>query len=316
MNLISLHRKYVFINFQNSICSIAAFISLSLVILSIALPFVWIFKLNNNKLPSSSDVIKYEQPIVKFKYKYIFIAMNSMENDGKVMMCSSFDFLKQRVEMDNCAKIKFTEKDANYDGVPDEINFTYDFHTVFSYGVKSISLVIFLDTRLEEQCKLCVPSAIIVKKTFVNNMSDSQIVIRGSLLPTQRRAIMCPFFLKSSKLHFFYEKLQEKSATLEEFHIERILDNLERNPVHFRFEESSTDQYEFHRHKTTVQIIMKIPEVPVRYNKSFWQALNDIWINYLAIFVITFYVSNYLLKHLFENRWVMAREQMPSTKNV
>lgn len=316
MNLLSLHRKYVFINFQNSLCSIAAFITLGLVILSIALPFVWILKINNNKLPSSSDVIKYEQPMVKFQYKYIFIAINSMENDGKVMMCSSFDFLKQSVEMDNCAKIKFTEKDTDFDGVPDEINFAYDFHTMFNYGVKSISLVIFLDSRLEAQCKLSVPSAIVVKKTFVNNMSDRQIVIRGSLLPSQRRALICPFFLRNTKSHFFYEKLQEKTSTLEEFNIERISDNLERNPVHFRFKESSTDQYELHQDKTTVHINMKIPEVPIRYNKSFWQALNDIWINYLAIFAITFYVSNLLLKHLFENRWLMAREQIPSTKNI
>ena len=50
--------------------------------------------------------------------------------------------------MEKCSKIKVLEYDDNYDGVTDEIRLSFDFHSAFKYGIKSFSIVLFLDARL------------------------------------------------------------------------------------------------------------------------------------------------------------------------
>lgn len=306
MSLITLHRKYSSVDYENRLCSIAAFLTLIIILLTITLPFVWIFKMNDNRFSSSSDFIKFEQPMVKFPYKYILIAEQPMETEAKLVICSSFDFLNQLGETKDCAKIRLKEKDKNFDGVPDEIQFSSEFLSMFKYGVKTISLVIFLDTRLERVCELRVPSAIIIKRTT----SANKIVIEGSLTPSQEQVIVCPYFLRNVKTHFFYEKLNENSTRLEDFHLSRILENLERNPIHFKFSESAAYQHDLNHEKTSIQIKVKIPEQAIRYSKSFWQTLNDVWMNYLAVFVITAAAANFILNRLFESGWLVSRKKL------
>lgn len=262
--------------------------------------------MNNQKFLSANDLIAFEQPMVKFTFKYIVVAENSMDVEGKVTLCSSFDIVDQH---GSCEKVKVIEKDDNFDGIPDWIEFQVSFSTHFNYGIKSLALVLFLDSRLEQHhCPFQVPSAVIIKKTFVNNLNDRNIVIRGSLQPNQKQALVCPFFLRNVKSHFFHEKLDANQTDLEEFKIARIQENLERNPMHFQFYETSTDFKDFDD-KTTVKIKIFIPETATRYKKTFWQLVNDIWINYIAIFIVTFAVCNFLLNHLFEKRWLMARKK-------
>lgn len=307
MTLISLHRKYSFIDYQNNLCSFAAIITLISVLISIVLPFIWIIQVNNHKFSSANDLIAFEQPMVKFQFKYIVIAENSMDTKAMVTLCSSFVIIDGHSK---CDKIRVIEKDENFDGVPDWIEFSVSFATHFDYGIKSLSLVLFLDSRLEQHhCHFQVPSAVIIKKTFVSNVNNRRIVIKGSLQPHQKQALVCPFFLRNMKSHFFHEKLDASQTNLDEFKITKIQDHLERNPMHFRFQEESTDLDEVESYKTIVKIQLSIPETAARYKKSFWQVVNDIWINYIAIFIITYVVCNFLLNHLFENRLLMARKK-------
>lgn len=238
-----------------------------------------------------------------------------MEDAGKITLCSSFDLLNDpSVEREECAKIKITEKDDDFDGVSDEIRLEIELHTMLEYGVKSFSAVFFLDSRLNHQCNVRVPAAVIInKKTFWNNVHDRTISIKGSLQPVQSQSLICPFFLRNVKSHFFYENLNQ---TLEHFHLAKIQETLEKNPLHFEFVESSTDLQEIDKGKTTIKIRMKIPEVEVRYQKTFWQALNELWVNYFAVLMITIVTANFLLSHLFEKRWLLARELLPKDKQI
>lgn len=309
MSLISLHRKYFFIDYQNHLCSSAAFITFFAILASVILPFVWI-KTVNNEIFSSDYIVAYEQPMVKFQFKYIAVMEHAMEAETKVILCSLFDVLNNQEGNSGCAKVKIIEKDVNFDGIPDEIQFTLGFGTMFGYGVKSLSLVMFLDTRLEQKCSLNIPSAVVInKKLFPNNLNDRKIVISGSLRNQQNHALVCPFFLRNVKSHFFNENLAKNETSLDKLSISRIKDNLERNPMHFRFQESSTDFEELDTESSSIKIKLRIPEVPIRYKKTFWKAVNDVWINYIAIFVVTFVVCNFLLNHLFENRILMARKK-------
>lgn len=268
------------------------------------------FKVNNDSFSPSDFIVSYEQPMVKFQFKYIAVMEHAMETDGKVTLCSLFDLLNDQEKNSNCAKVKIMERDVNFDGIPDEIQFTLGFETTFGYGVKSLSLVMFLDARLAHQCQFKVPSAVVInKKLFPNNLNDRHIVITGSLQNDQSQALVCPFFLRNVKTHFFDNNLVRNETNLEKLSISAIKDNLERNPMHFHFQESSTDFKDLDSEMSSITIKLKIPEVAVRYKKTFWRALNDVWINYLAIFVVTFFACNFLLTHLYENRILTSRKK-------
>jgi len=60
---------------------------------------------------------------------------------------------------------------------------------------------------------------------------------------------------------------------------------------------------------------MSIPQSGIRYKKSFWLVVNEVWINYIAIFFVSYAVCNFILNHLFENRWLMARKKSFFVKN-
>lgn len=306
MALITLHRRYSFVDYQHNLCSFATLITILALIIAITLPLAGILRMNNFE----KFFIVYEQPIVKFQYKYLIFAENSMESDdNKAIMCSSFDFLDVYKNItEQCSVIKVSERDLNFDRVPDEINFSFDFHTTHNYGIKSASIAFFLDARISDQCQMRIPTAVILNKNF-NFNNDRKILINGKLEAEQIQALACPFFLRSIKSHFFYEKLNENQTNLAEFEVKKIQERLEHNPMHFRFEETSIDMSELSHEVTSIKIKLKIPEIAMRYQKTFWQKLMDFWINFLALFVISLTIMNFLLTHLFENRWVMSRRK-------
>lgn len=311
MGLITLHRKYSFVDYQNSLCSFASMITIITLLTASILPLIWIFQVNSYQFSLRNDLIAFEQPMVKFQFKYIFVFEHSMDDfSGKVMICSSFDNINSQLGThEDCAKLKFIEKDVNFDGIVDMIEFSVSIGTNFNYGIKSASLVLFLDSRLEHNCQFKVPSAVILKKSFINNLNDRQIVIKGSLQPNQKQALVCPFLMRNIKSHFFHDTLELNQTNLKDFKIAKIQETLDRNPLHFFFQEISTDFEELETQSTSVKIKLSIPETETRYKKTFWQVVNDVWINYIAIFIVTYVVCNFVLNQMFENRWLMARKR-------
>lgn len=308
MALLTLHRRYSFVDYQHNLCSFATLVTILGLIVAIAFPLAGILRMNHFQ----NYFIVYEQPVVKFQYKYLIFAENAMDtiDDNKAIMCSSFDYLNNLYgnDTDGCSKIQVSEKDLNYDGIIDEINFSVDFLTFHNYGIKSASIAFFVDSRISNQCDMQVPSAVIIHKNF-NPGNDREILITGKFEPEQNQALACPFFLRKVKSHFFYEKLNENQTKLEEFEMSKIQRQLEHNPMHLKFQETSTEAGELSNYKTTIKIKLKIPEIHFRFQKTFWQKSMDVWMNFLALFVISYAIVNFLLTHIFENRWIMARRK-------
>lgn len=306
MGLVSLHRKYSFIDYQHHLCSFASLIKLVALIGAFFVPIILILKLNSTE----SHFVTFEQPVVKFQYKYILFAENSVENEtGKDILCSSFDVLNQFNETKKCSKIQISEKDFNYDGTMDELIFTFEFNTINNYGIKSVTVVLFLDARIESQCEFRIPSAVIIKKKLSENFYNRQISIVGDLEVAQNQAIVCPFFLRNVKSHFYYEVLNENQTDLEEFKVSSIREHLEHNPMHFKFKATSTDHEKFSDDKTTIKVRVKIPELAIRHQKSFWQKLMSFWMQFLSLFIVTITIENYILNYIFENRLIITRRK-------
>ena len=306
MGLISLHRKYSFIDYQHHLCSFASLIKLIALISAFAVPIILILKLNNTQ----NHFVTFEQPVVKFQYAYILTAENSVDNEtGKDILCSSFDVLNRFNETEKCSKIKVSEKDTTYDGIIDELIFTFEFNTINNYGIRSVTIVLFLDARIESQCEFRVPAAVLLQKKMSENFYNRKISIFGNLEVIQNQALICPFFLRNVKSHFFYELLNENQTNVEEFRLSSIRAHLEHNPMHFEFKETTTDYEQFSDEKTTIKIHVKIPELAVRYQKSFWQKMMNFWMQFLSLFIITIVIENYLLNYIFENRLIITRKK-------
>lgn len=308
MKLISLYRKYSFIEYQNQLLSMAALITFLTYLISAIIPLVWIFKLNDNCFIQNNELNVFQQPMVTFQFKYIVLVEHTMTD--KITLCSTFARLNNLEGTKHCGRVTSMEKDSNFDGIPDEIEFTINFHSMYKSGAKSFTFIAFLDARLR-QCRLRIPSVLIVnKKEFPNNLVDRKIVISGSLQPEQDQPLVCPFFLRSAKSHFFFDKLSDNETSLDEFKITRITENLQRNPLHFYFRESSTVHQEVDNHQTSIKIRLKIPQTGVRFKKTFWQNLNELWINFVALFAVTFLLCKFILSNLFEHRWLMAKKKL------
>lgn len=306
MGLISLHRKYSFIDYQHHLCSCASLLKLTALIAAFAVPIAVILKLNNLQ----SHFVTFEQPVVKFQYKYILTAENSVDNETRRdILCSSFDILNQQNETEKCTKIKVSEKDTNFDGIIDELAVNFEFNTVNNYGIKYFSAVLFIDARINGQCEFRVPTAVILQKRFFDNFYNRNILVNGKLEIDQSQALVCPFVLRNVKSHFFYENLNVNQTNLEEFQLTAIREHLEHNPAHFKFKETSMDHQDLNDDKTSVKIRVKIPELPIRYQKTFWQKIMDFWMQFISIFVITIAIENWMLNYIFENRLVITRRK-------
>lgn len=306
MGLISLHRKYFFIDYQHNLCSFASLIKFTALVTAFLIPITLILKLNSLQ----SHFVTFEQPVVKFQYKYLLTAENSVDNETRSdILCSSFEILNRYNETEKCTKIRVSEKDITFDGITDELIFTFEFNTINNYGIKSFSAVLFIDARIENQCSFKVPTAVILSKKISDNFYNRKFSINGNLEVSQSHAMVCPFFMRGVKSHFFYERLNENQTSIEEFETPAIREHLEHNPMHFKFLETSADYGEFDDDKTSIKIRVKIPELAIRYQKSFWQKCMDFWMQFISLFIITIAIENFLLNYIFENRLVITRRK-------
>lgn len=122
-------------------------------------------------------------------------------------------------------------------------------------------------------------------------------------------SLQCPFFMRNIKSLFYLDPINENQTDIEDYKIEKIEKTLKNNPAYFYFDEKSTHSGELSDGKSSITINMKIQEVQVRYRKSFWQNLGDIWIVFLSIGALTCFLANMLLTCLFEKRWIWARKR-------
>lgn len=115
MKLITLHQRNTSINYKNSLCSFATLFVISLTVFAIVAPFYIAFSLFNDLW--SQYTIIYEQPDIRFEYKYIFTAeftkISAVEAempavDTQVVVCSSYKYLNKAVTDDamECSMFK------------------------------------------------------------------------------------------------------------------------------------------------------------------------------------------------------------------
>lgn len=114
MKLITLCKRNTSINYKNSLFSFATLFVISVTVFAIVAPFYIAFSLFNDLW--SQYKIVYEQPDIRFEYKYIFTAefirISAAETDvpafdTKVVVCSSYKHLNKALnDPMECSMIK------------------------------------------------------------------------------------------------------------------------------------------------------------------------------------------------------------------
>lgn len=119
MKLFVVHRKNIYTNYKQSLCSFATFFVIIVTVFTIILPFYITFSLYHDTWPQQKIV--YEQPDIKFQYNYIFLAEhiniqqsneNSVENvfpivSTKSLTCNSYKYLIDAVgSIPECSIVK------------------------------------------------------------------------------------------------------------------------------------------------------------------------------------------------------------------
>lgn len=110
MKFIKLHSKNTSIVYKNSLCSSAGAIAYIFLMASILLPLLLVSFLSHYAGIDKEHRIVFEQPRMKFKFQYIFMAEATFEGDEneKLIACSNFPYLNKFEELNPeiCTKIK------------------------------------------------------------------------------------------------------------------------------------------------------------------------------------------------------------------
>lgn len=108
MKIINLYDKRIYIQYKHSVCSFAALFVLVVTIFAIVVPFYIAYYIYHDWWSQHKTV--YEQPIVKYQHKFIFLAEysnESVETDAQLVACNSFKYLNELLaDYPDCSSIK------------------------------------------------------------------------------------------------------------------------------------------------------------------------------------------------------------------
>lgn len=180
MKLITLYQRNTSINYKNSLCSFATFFVISLTAFAIVAPFYIAHSLFNDLW--SQYKIVYEQPDIRFEYKYIFTAEFTKINavdvemlvaDTKIVVCSSYSYLNKALTNPmECSMIKvrgsaqlrihqwpsfifqsnqfqYWEKDTDFDYKIDQMTLQMTIQSPAGYYLSDFNLFLLFDATLQ-----------------------------------------------------------------------------------------------------------------------------------------------------------------------
>lgn len=202
------------------------------------------------------------------------------------------------------------------------MTFTFKFNKTPEYHVVSISVLMFIDTVVKNQCEFTIPAVIVVDKDFATSQDlkttvtqGIKIEVKGSLLVKQQRALTCPLFLKNIKTHFFHNLIRANSTSIRDYSVDAVNERLETNPVFLRNVEDGLRITKLTKDENVnIDIKLQIGDIMLRYKYTLWQVLNRMWIEYLSVFIVFYLLGEKVKDYVFRNQYLAAWEIIPWKK--
>ncbi|XP_053692199.1 transmembrane protein 231 [Sabethes cyaneus] len=322
MKLFNLHRKSVYILYRSNICSLSTLIITALVLLALVLPCYVILIANPGGLWESYRLV-YEQPTVRFTYRYLFLAeVDQPEVGNEIITCSSFDaYNTLATERQECTTLKVVTHDSTANGKLDSLRVSVSLNLPDeSLGLVFYSFYFFLDAELKSNCDFRVPAFICLDKKTPQKQSfkSGTITHRGQLKSSQSASLQCPFPMRNIKTHFNHNYFANENFTrLEEFLPETIQSRIEAsNAAFLYFEPLRTDWERDGSDVVTIQLDLLVGGEDSRhtallYRASIWQKLLQFWIQYFSVLVVFLWIADRAKDWLFEKFVIRAMEIVP-----
>lgn len=200
------------------------------------------------------------------------------------------------------------------------MRFAFKFDKTSEYRVTSISMLLFIDAVVDNQCKFTLPAVVALVKDFASSeiqtsMEGIKMEFKGTLNVKQQRSLICPYFLRHIKTHFYYQLINPNSTHIRDYTRDAINERLELNPVFLKYQEDEFKVTKLAKGENViVEVSLDIGEMMIRYKFTLWQVLNRIWIEYLAVFVVLYLVGEKIKDYLFRNQYLAAWEVIPWKK--
>lgn len=144
------------------------------------------------------------------------------------------------------------------------------------------------------------PDESIQRKVFFNELQLNQ-----------RTSFNCPVLWRHQETHF--RPLNLTTRNLRDMTTQRIFEKLRRNPGHFEFVNKRTFDEPIGEENSLV-FKFAMPEVMLRFETPVWHKVLQMWIKFLAVFILFFLAVNKFKDIAFTRYWVRAWEVVPWKK--
>ncbi|KXJ76030.1 hypothetical protein RP20_CCG010468 [Aedes albopictus] len=325
MQLFSLHRKSIYILYQNRLCSLSTLTTAFIVLLSLLLPYCVISYINPGTLWDRYRLV-YEQPKVHFDYQYLFLAEMDRPGDNvnRLTTCSSYEsynMLTDDQSHQDCNAIKVMIDDSNADGKIDKLSASVSINLPDdSVGLVFYTFYFFLEAVVESNCHFSIPTMISLSKQSppVQLFTSGIISHFGHLRAVQSTALQCPFFLRNIKTHFNHNIHPTANFTsVEEFLPETILYRIESsNVVYYGFDPARTQWTRDGSGTVEIRVELLIggedgQKTALLYNASLWQKVAQFWAQYFSVLIVFLWVADKLKDLMFDGHWIRAMKVVP-----
>lgn len=326
MKFIPLHTTNTAIVYKNSLCSLASLLVLVFIALSVMLPVLLVSLLSPYSGISESRVL-YEQPDLKFKYQYIFVAHleSSQDNESlesSFLACSSFANFNARVQnySSRCEATKYWTQDLDYDAVTDRVHFQLELQQLPAPLI-NFDLLLFFEAQLRHKCLLNPPAVLAhqLQMPQAVRLQNGHVQLKGELKLKQFVEFTCPFPGRNLQTHFRQVLLDTNNslADISQYKMESLLAQVKANPAYFQLAVQET----YYRPAPprlspglTIDLELDVLQLPARYHLSIWERLGQFWLYFASFFGISFYIMNKLKDFLFGRHIVRSWEIIPWKK--
>ncbi|EAT32457.1 AAEL015276-PA [Aedes aegypti] len=327
MQLFNLHRKSIYVLYQNRLCSLSTLTTALVVLLSLILPYCVISLINPGALWDRYRLV-YEQPKVHFDYQYLFLAeIDRPDDTNRLITCSSFQSYNELTDhSQECNAIKVMADDGNMDGKIDKLSASVAFNLPDeSAGMAFYTFYFFLDAEVKSNCHFTIPAMISLSKQTppTQPFTSGRISHLGHLRASQSVALQCPFFMRNIKTHFNHNyRPNENYTSVEEFLPESILHRIEHsNAAYFAFEQTRTQWSREGSGDVEIQVQLLIggedgQKTALLYNASLWQKVAQFWAQYFSVLIVFLWMADKLKDWMFDSYWIRAMRVVPWKEKV
>lgn len=124
----------------------------------------------------------------------------------------------------------------------------------------------------------------------------------------------CPYFLHRIQSTFKTSLINANETFIERLNVEYIKETLQSNVGYFEFHDTSTAYHNSNDEQFTITVNIQVPDATIRYHKTPWQKLHEVWTQYFSLLIIFLWVADKLKNYLFSRQHLRAWEIIPWQK--